>query len=218
MDLEKCLAWGGPAPDLMALRIKSHWFKAGTPKSPQQTASALAFIVWRVAQNMLKQMRTAQFDIDVGPQYFAFMREVLVFLIAVVDRMAFDRMPEGERTEFTTALVRRVAEILEDSENDLLGPPPAGDESHRAQFIELFNVRSDEYAGFGHGPEGPDFGFVRYLGSCVTALMVQKDQTWALDQIMAVEAPEAVTMLQRAMQDVFSTEPRPVRQHGLSGD
>ncbi len=202
----------------MSLRIKSQWFKAETAKSPQQTASALAFIVWRVAQNMLKQMRTAQFDIDIGPQYFAFMREVLVFLIQVVDRMAFDRMPVAERTEFTTALVRRVAEILEDSEDDLLGLPAAGVESHRAQFIELFNALSDDYATFGHGPEGPDFAFMRYLGSRVTALMVQKDQAWALDQIMAIEAPEAVTMLRGAMQGVLSTEPRPVRRHGLSGD
>lgn len=202
----------------MALRIKSHWFKAETPKSPQQTASALAFIVWRVAQNMLKQMRSAQFDIDVGPQYFAFMREVLVFLIQAVDRMAFDVMPEGLRAEFTPALVRRVAEILEDSENDLLGLPPPGQESHRAQFIDLFNALSDDYATFGHGPDGPDFGFVRYLGSRITALMAAKDRHWALEQIMAIEAPEAVTMLQGAMQGVLSTEPRPARRHGLSGD
>ena len=200
------------------MRVKSHWFKPGTPKTPQQTASALAFIVWRVAQNMLKQMRAAQFDIDVGPPYFAFMREVLVFLIQVVDRMAYERMPEATRAEFTTALVRRVAEILEDSENDLLGPPPEGQESHRAQFIELFNQLSDDYADFGYGADGPDFAFTRYLGSRITALMVQKDKTWALDQIMAIEAPEAVATLQSAMQGVLSTEPRPARRHGVSGD
>ncbi|MFI4931425.1 MAG: hypothetical protein ACHP83_14380 [Burkholderiales bacterium] len=200
------------------MRIKSHWFKPGTPKAPQQTASAMAFIVWRVAQNMLKQMRSARFDIDIGPQYFAFMREVLVFLIQVVDRMAYARMPEGTRAEFTTALVRRVAEILEDSENDLLGLPVPGAESHRAQFIELFNVLSDHYSDFGYGPDGPDFAFVRYLGSRITALMAQKDQNWVLDQIMAIEAPEAVATLQSAMQGVLSTEPRPARHHGVSGD
>jgi hypothetical protein len=200
------------------MRVKSHWFKPGTPKTPQQNASALAFIVWRVAQNMLKQMRAAQFDIDVGPPYFAFMREVLVFLIQVVDRMAYERMPEATRAEFTTALVRRVAEILEDSENDLLGLPPDGEESHRAQFIELFNQLSDDYADFGYGADGPDFAFTRYLGSRITALMVPKDKTWALDQIMAIEAPEAVATLQSAMQGVLSTESRPARRHGVSGD
>ena len=62
------------------LRIKAHWFKAEQPKSPEQTASAMAFIAWRVAINMLKRMREAGFDIDAGPAYFGFVREVLVFL------------------------------------------------------------------------------------------------------------------------------------------
>mgnify|MGYP000179123827 CR=1 FL=1 len=71
------------------MRIKSQWFQTGTAKTPQQTASAMAFITWRVAQNMLKQMRAADFSIEVGPQYFAFTREVLVFLTQVLDRMAY---------------------------------------------------------------------------------------------------------------------------------
>ena len=48
------------------LRIKSQWFRDGPTKTPQQNASAMAFITWRVAQNMLKQMRTARFDIEVA--------------------------------------------------------------------------------------------------------------------------------------------------------
>ena len=71
----------------MALRIKNQWFDSGRPKSARETASVVAFITWRVTQNMVKQMRQAQFDIDVGPQYFAFMREILGFLLQVVDRM-----------------------------------------------------------------------------------------------------------------------------------
>jgi hypothetical protein len=205
----------------MAIRIKSQWFQTGTPKTPQQTASAMAFIVWRVAQNMLKQMRSASFDIDVGPQYFAFMREVLVFLTQVLDRMAYERMQTGERAEFITALVCRVAEILEENEDALLGFPGAGESSHQAQFIDLFNALSGHYADFGYGSEGPDFAFVRYLGHRIEALMPKKDQNWVIDQIMAIEVPEALEMLQRGMSGVLSTEPRPprsARQSGMSGD
>ncbi|MDP3825706.1 MAG: hypothetical protein Q8Q74_04085, partial [Polaromonas sp.] len=101
------------------IRIKSQWFRSGTAKTPQQTASALAFIVWRVTQNMLKQMRSAHFDIDIGPQYFAFTREVLVFLAHVLDRMAFERMGSEERGEFIHALVRRLAEVLQENEDNL---------------------------------------------------------------------------------------------------
>ena len=124
--------------DLMAkLRLKSQWFKTDAPKSPQETAGAMAFIVWRVAHNALTQMRSARFDIDIGAQYFAFMREWLVFLIQVVDRMAHERMAADERVAFTTALVRRVADHLADNEDRLLGVPPPGEESHQGRFIDL---------------------------------------------------------------------------------
>jgi hypothetical protein len=202
----------------MALRIKSQWFQSEVPKTALQTASAMAFITWRVTQNMLKQMREAKFDIDVGPQYFAFMREVLVFLIQVEDRMAYERMPAELRVEFTTALIRRVAEILEESELEWLAAPAPGEQSRRNTFIDLCNEQADAYADFSHGPQGPDFGFVRYLGSRIEALMPAKDQRWVIDQVMGIEAPEALQMVQRALDGVLSTEPRPARRSSMSGD
>ncbi|MGB4359503.1 MAG: hypothetical protein WBJ19_03695 [Rhodoferax sp.] len=202
------------------LRIKSQWFRDSGAKTPQQNASAMAFITWRVAQNTLKQMRTARFDIEIGPQYFAFTHEVLVFLTQVIDRMAHARMEDDERAEFMTALVQRVAQILQDNEDGLMGVPAAGQASHYAQFIDLFNELSEHYADFGFDAKGPDFAFVRYLGHRIEALMPQKDQRWVVDQIMASEVPDALDMIQRGMDGVLSTEPRPKRasRAGVSGD
>jgi hypothetical protein len=202
----------------MAIRLKSQWFKTDTPKSPQQAAGAMAFIVWRVAHNTLTQMRSAQFDIDIGPMYFDFLREWLVFLVQVTDRMAHARLAGDERVAFTTALVQRVADHLADNENNLLGPPPAGQDSYQGRFIDLCNELSTHYADFGHGAQGPDFAFMRYLGSRIEALMPPKDRAWALDQVMSIEAPEAVELLQRSLDGVLSTEPRKPRRAGLSGD
>jgi hypothetical protein len=202
------------------LRIKSDWFQTGTTKTPAQMASAMAFIAWRVAQNTLKQMRSARFDIEVGPQYFAFTREVLVFLTQVLDRMAYERMaPEG-RAEFITALVRRVAEVLQENEDSLLGVPPEGVPSHYDAFIDLFNELAEHYADFSYGPDGPDFAFMRYLGHRIESFMPEKDRRWVIDQMMATEIPEAVGILQGAMQGVLSTEPREPRRAraGISGD
>ncbi|HOY36695.1 MAG TPA: hypothetical protein PLG32_16215 [Piscinibacter sp.] len=199
------------------LRIKAHWFKAEQPKSPEQTASAMAFIAWRVAINMLKRMREAGFDIDAGPAYFGFVREVLVFLLCGIDRMAYAQLGADARTPFTTALVLRVAEILRENEADLLGPVEGDD--YRERFIDQFNALSSHYAEFGWSePDGPDFAFVRYLGSRLEATVPEKDRHWVIDQVMAAEVPEAVGMLQRAMQGVFSTEPRSARRGALSGD
>ena len=200
------------------IRLKSQWFKTDTPKTPQQAAGAMAFIVWRVAHNTLTQMRSAQFDIDIGAQYFAFLREWLVFLIQVADRMAHERMGADERVVFTTALVRRVADHLADNEDRLLGVPPPGEESHQDRFIDLFNMLSSHYADFGHGADGPDFAFMRYLGHRLEALMPEKDQNWVVDQVMAIEAPEAVEMLQRSLHGLLSNAPRAPRRAGVSGD
>lgn len=202
------------------IRIKSQWFREGAAKTPQQTASAMAFITWRVAQNMLKQMRSASFDIEIGPQYFAFTREVLVFLIQVLDRMADERMDASLRAEFMTALVQRVAEVLQENEDGLMGVPPAGQASHYDQFIDLFNELADHYADFGFDAQGPDFAFVRYLGHRIESLMPEKDQRWVVDQIMASEVPDALEMIKRGMQGVLSTEPRPARaaRGGAAGD
>ena len=205
------------------IRIKSQWFRPGADKTPEQTASAVAFTAWRVAQNMLKQMRVAQFDIAIGEQYFAFTREVLVFLTQVLDRMAYQRMSAEERVAFVTALVKRVAEILQDNEDGLLGQPAAGEPSHYEQFIDLFNELADHYADFGFDAQGPDFDFVRYLGYRIELLMPKKDQRWVLDQVMAAEVPDAIAYLQKSMDGVLSTEPRAPRPSRiprgvLSGD
>lgn len=180
----------------------------------------MAFISWRVAQNTLKQMRSAHFDIDVGPQYFAFTREILVFFTQVLDRMAYESMGPQGRAEFITALVQRIAEILQDNEDTFLGARPADQTSHYDEFIELFNELADHYADFGFDAQGPDFAFVRYLGHRIEDLMPAKDKRWVVEQLMAAEMPDAVQILRSAMQNVLSTEPRAPRRGraATSGD
>ena len=202
----------------MAMRLKTHWFKPEQPKSAEQTASAIAFIVWRVARNMLDRMRKAGFDIEVGPPYFAFLREVLAFLVVVADRIAYARQAGEQRAAFTTALVLRTADFLEENEGDLLGPVAAGEPGYRDRFIDLFNELSAHYAEFEYRDDGPDFGFRRYLGSRIEPLLPEKDRRWVLDQVMDIEVPEAVTLVERGMSGVFSTEKRVRRDSALSAD
>ena len=184
------------------MRIKSRWHKSGQPKTMQQVAGAMAFIVWRVAQNALKRMRNEQYDIDPGPQYFAFLAELLIFLIQIADRIAYRRLDAGQRGEFTTALAKRVAEILDENASDLLGSPHTG--SHRERFVALLNELAADYAEFEYTDAGPDFAFLRYLGNRVMAMMARKDRPWVIDQIMEIEAPEAIATVQKGMHDLFN--------------
>jgi hypothetical protein len=216
---------GAVAVNVPGLRVKSHWFRTAAPKTPEQQASAMAFIVWRAAHQMLKRMRGAEFQIDAGAPYFEFMREVLVFLIAVVDRIAHLRMESAARAAFTTALVQHVAATLSDNETELLGPR-SGAASHRDTFIDLVNEVAGHYAEFGADPHAdastldfaPDFAFLRYLGSRLEPTLPPQDRRWVLDQVMAIEAPEAVDIVQRAMRDLFSTGPRERRRTALNGE
>lgn len=208
------------------MRLKSHWFKSGAPKSAAEQASAMAFIVFRVGQNMLKRMRGADFDIDAGPPYFAFLRELLVFLVAVTDRMAYARLDAAARQEFTVALVRHLARNLQENEDHLLGPPPAGSPTHADTFIDLVNEVTQHYAEFGAEAQAPgseqdfqpDFAFVRYLGSRLEPTLPEKDRRWIVEQVMAAEAPEAVATLQRSMRDLHDPAPRRARRASLSGE
>ena len=204
------------------IRLKTHWFRPGAPKSPEQQAGAMGFTLWRVAQQTLKRMRGAHFDIDAGEPYFAFMREMLVFLIAVADRLAHERFDGPTRVAFTTALVLHVADTLQGNEIDLLGEPRPGQAMPRDRFIDLFNEVHEHYAEFG-GEAGtsdftPDFAFLRYLGRRLEPTLPPKDQRWVLDQMMAVEAPDAVALVQRTLRDLCSTAPRRMSHSSVSGD
>jgi hypothetical protein len=208
-----------------AMRLKTHWFKAGAPKSAAEQASAMAFIVFRVAQNMLKRMRGADFDIDAGPPYFAFLREVLVFLVAVADRMAHARLAPEARQEFTVALVTHLARTLQENEDRLLGLPAAGAPSHADTFIDLVNEVVQHYAEFGADPDTvgapgfePGFAFVRYLGSRLEPTLPEKDRRWVIEQVMAAEAPEAVATVQRSMNELNDPAPRRARRSAMSGE
>ena len=41
-------------------------------------------------------------------------------------------------------------------------------------------------------------------------VMDEKDKTWVVDQIMAIEVPEAVGMLEKAMTGLFEEEAKPL--------
>lgn len=198
------------------MRIKSRWFKSGRQRAPQEVAGALAFVIWRIGDNALKNTRNAKFEIAVGTQYFSFLGEFLVFLIQVADRIAYRQLSAEDRLVFTSALANRVAETLAENQSRLTSD---GMEEHKQRFIDKLNQRAGEYADFNYDDNGPEFAFSRYLGFCMREVMDEKDATWVIDQMMGIEAPEAVAMVEKTLRDLFETEPRqPRSRQTVSGD
>jgi hypothetical protein len=196
------------------MRVKSTWFRQGRSHAPGEVAASLAFIAWRVAQNMLKSMRRADFDIDPGPQYFDFLAEAVVFSVQVAWRLAYPRYDEAGRVAFMTALANRTGEELAENRARLLGDRDAA--AIKADFIDLLNRRNAEYAEFGYGPDGPDFAFLRYFATAVAELMPEKDKRWTWDQVMAIEGPEAAATIARSVAGLFGEGPRRARRPAQS--
>lgn len=204
------------------MRIKSHWFREEHPKSTREIAGAAAFISWRIAQNVLKNMRRADFEIEPGEQYFAFLAEWLVFLIQVADRIAYEHLGPQLRVDFTTSMANRLGEIIADNRNDLLGGPVDGDDIGRfkSQFIDLLNLRSADYADFDFDDASVEYGFLRYLADRLTYVLRERDKVWVHDQVMELEAPEAIALVRKGMRGLLGEEPKPARRAGAgaSGD
>ena len=176
----------------------------------------MAFTIWRIADNTLKNTRKANFEIAVGAQYFSFLTEFLIFLIQVADRIAHRQLSAEARYLFTSTLANRAAETLAENQSRLLGDSIA---VHKQHFIDKLNQRAGEYADFNYGLDGPEFAFTRYLAFCMREVMDEKDVEWVIDQMMSIEAPEAVEMVERTMKNLFDAEPRQPRTRKItSGD
>lgn len=189
------------------IRVKSSWHKGDRKKTPQEIAGALAFIVWRISDNTLKNVRKADFDIAIGPQYFAFLQEFLIFLVMVADRIVYTQLGAEDRIEFTGALANRVAEHMAENQVEWLGGPLR---EYKDSFIDRLNQRAGEYADFHYTGVETSFSFILHLGQCMRDVVDEKDKTWVVDQIMAIEVPESVAMLEKAMTGLFDDVVKPV--------
>lgn len=189
----------------MAVRIRTGWHTKGREHGMAERAGVVAATAWRFVQHAIKRMREAQFDIDIGQPYFDLVCEFLAFVTQVADRIAYRVLDEAQRTEFTTALALRLADIVEDNRDMLLGVAEPG--GSRRHFIELVNRRGADYAEFGYDEgSGADFGFRRYLGNCMLDIVPPKDRSWVIDQVMEIEAPDAVRMLEKSVGGLLGPE------------
>ncbi|MBI4997882.1 MAG: hypothetical protein HZC22_13520 [Rhodocyclales bacterium] len=184
----------------MAVRAFSSFHTEGQRSAATQ-ASVVAILAWKLAVDAIKRMRRADYDIDVGRPYFDFICEFLIFMAMAADRVAYLHLEPEKRADFTTALAKRLAEIVEENNYVLMGSVEPG--ACQRHFLDLFNRRSGEYAEFDYGPDGPDFGFKRLFAACLREGLPEKDRLWAVDQVMEIEVPEALKALDKSLAGLF---------------
>lgn len=193
----------------MAVRIRSRFHTEGQ-RSAESLASVVAMLGWKLAVDAIRRMRDADYDIEIGRPYFDFVCEFLVFLAMAADRIAYLKLEPEKRIEFTSALAKRMAGVVEENSDMLLGAAEPGACQHH--FIDLFNRRSGEYAEFDYGPAGPDFGFKRLFAACLREGLPEKDRLWVVDQVMDIEVPEALKALEKTLAGLFVGPDQPSRR------
>jgi len=81
---------------------------------------------------------------------------------------------------------------------------------YKDSFIDRLNQRAGEYADFHYTGVETSFSFILHLGQCMRDVVDEKDKTWVVDQIMAIDVPESVAMLEKAMAGLFDDIAKPV--------
>jgi hypothetical protein len=180
------------------VRIKTKWNLKERERSLSETASAVAFILWRIGQQGILNLENEGFQTDTFAQRVDIMEEFLAFLVHTVDRMTADNLSMEERQIFITALARHLADRVQENRADIQG---SGE--YRQALIELLNQRAADYAEFSFVDGEPGYAFRRYFGEHVRAVMGEKDNKWITDQVMDIEVPEAMKPLRKALRDLF---------------
>ncbi|HCA27799.1 MAG TPA: hypothetical protein DEP05_09240 [Betaproteobacteria bacterium] len=182
------------------MRVKTQWHRSGKPKSADETARALAPVLWRLADKSLKNLQSEDYAILDPQQAFSIIAEFLVFMTQIADRIAYETLDNDTRSVFITALALRTGEILEEN---ILDSPNIAPDDYRQMFVRLLNRRAGDYAAFRYTSEGPDFSFKRYLGLQIREVMGDRDKAWIIDQIMEIETPEMVETIQKGVRGLL---------------
>ncbi len=179
------------------MRVKSRWSKTDKPRTVDDTASALAFITWRIASQGVLNLENEGFQTDTQRQRLDVITEFVAFLVHITDRLAYGRMSDDERAALITAYALRTADTYAGNLRDL-GETAEG----RQDYIDTLNHRMDEYAGMSFRDGEPAFNLLAYFGDQVAGRMGPKDNRWIQDQVMEIEAPKALKTLKKALRDL----------------
>ncbi len=181
------------------MRVKSKWNIKDRDRSLEEIGGALAFILWRIAQQGTLNLENEGFQTDSNAQRLDVISEFLAFLVQLVDRRKADELGQEQRQKFITALAKNLAVQVQDNRADA-----QGEGEYRKAFIELLNSRAADYAEFGVTDGVPGYNMKRYFGEHVRAVMGAKDNQWITDQVMDIEVPEALKPLDRALPNLFA--------------
>ena len=190
----------------MALRVKTTWFNKEGERPPEEVATVMASMLWRLADKSIDNLSKANYDIITPERGFKIIAELTCFLVHFIDRLAFDRISDVQRQELISATGIRLAEIMEKNIVDFNEGELDPDYDYQDGYISLLNQRMQDYAEFAEFvlPTGKaSFQAARFLSLMVREGMEKSDQSWIQDQLMDIEVPEMMNMARKNMDGFY---------------
>lgn len=182
----------------MRLRIRNS-FKNREKASLEEKANILAYNIWQISLAGAKNLHEEDYVYTDDIQRVRVIREYLVFLVHVADRMVFDQLDEDERSRFVNELAKYTANQIQRNTEEIAGP---GD--YRESYLATINDRFSEYARGSFNDGKPGYSLLRMFGENVRQIMGD-DQTnkWTIDQIMDVDGPMLVEKMAGSLNSVI---------------
>lgn len=188
------------------LRVKTTWFKKEGERLPEEVATVMASMLWRLADKAVDNLSKADYDIITPQRGFKIIAELTCFLVHYMDRLAFDRIDDAQRQELISATGIRLAEVMEQNILDSNDGQRDPDYSYQDGYIELMNKRMQDYAEFAEFtlPNGKaSFPVSRFLSLMIREDMEKSDQSWIQDQLMDIEVPAMMEMAKKNMDGFY---------------
>ncbi|HCU53741.1 MAG TPA: hypothetical protein DIC36_05510 [Gammaproteobacteria bacterium] len=184
----------------MAIRMRTKWHTRG-PKSIEDRAGVVGFNIWKISNEAWKHMEKEGFRVGDDRQVVALIIELLAFLMQISDRLVYGQLSEEERARFMNALGQHLAKTVYSNMLDMFGP---GD--YTGPFIATLNERLADYSEFEFAGHQPSYAMLRYLGDKMAAAMTGTDSKWVVEQVIDIEAPEAVGRIKKLVHEVLGIQ------------
>jgi len=181
----------------MAIRMRTKWHTRG-PKSVEDRAGVVGFNIWKIANESWKHMEQGGFRPGEDRQIISIMTEMIAFLMQISDRLVYGQIPEEDRGKFMNALGQHLAKTVDNNLQHMIGP---GDYS--PAFIGVLNKRLADYSEFDFDDYRPSYAMLRYLGDKMAEVMTGTDSKWVVEQVIDIEAPEAVDRIRKLVHEVM---------------
>jgi hypothetical protein len=184
------------------MRTGKKWRQHQTGIDISDQATALAYLCWQIALAKTKQLHIEDFVYSSDQQRTGVLIEYLSLLVHVSDRLVYNDLTVEQRQTFVSTLGSATARHVQRNLEDVYGR----DIDYRGDYIDTLNQRISEYSECQFDDMKPGFEMLRGFARRVQNLMGE-DQTnrWVIDQIMALDAPNAVIELKTALDNLFGS-------------